>query len=85
MIPLLADLSSLGDVYAAMGDYDKALENHEALDTSAKRMTPMGASASESIGRIFMNQGVWELRGRHAGFRERIRPQRTRVWTWPSL
>jgi len=40
---LAVTLSSLGDVYAAMGDYDKALENlMKALDTSRKRMTPMG-------------------------------------------
>jgi len=57
-----------------MGDYDKALENlMKALDTSRKANDANGAaSASESIGRIFMNQGVWSCRGRHAGFRERI-------------
>jgi len=71
---LAVTLSSLGDVYAAMGDYDKALENlMKALDTSRKRMTPMGRKCVGIHWQDLYEPGAsGSCRGRHAGFRERI-------------
>jgi len=56
---LALTLSSLGELYTAMGDYDKALENlMKALDTSRKANDSKGAAySSQSIGKILMYRG----------------------------